>query len=407
MKCLIIDPRLAGISGDMLLSALVDLTGNGDLLYQLTDVLKRRVDYCRDVKLEIFDVNRLGLRAKRVELRVEEDLKGITPGCFKANVERVIDEVDLSSEAINFALKVIDEIIEAEKRVHGELREMHEVASVDTIFDVIGVALLLDKANLLKAVIYALPPALGSGLIETSHGVLPVPAPATLEILRRHQYPYVNAPVSHELTTPTGAALLVSLAKEVVDFYPPMRVLGVGYGAGSRDLTGIPNVLRVVKGEIHGATIERVAVLETNVDDVNGEVIGGLFDKLFNLGALDVMIIPGIGKKNRPTNLIKVIAPLDKYNDIAEALIHELGTLGVRVIEQPRITVERHQEEVEVEVNGRKFKVKVKVSKGFNGKILRVKPEYDDLKRISDELKMPLRRVMELVLSKIGGYDGG
>ena len=135
MKCLIIDPRLAGISGDMLLSALVDLTGNGDLLYQLTDVLKRRVDYCRDVKLEIFDVSRLGLRAKRVELRVEEDLKGITPGCFKANVERVIDEVDLSSEAINFALKVIDEIIEAEKRVHGELgfivkRQMGEVKAL-------------------------------------------------------------------------------------------------------------------------------------------------------------------------------------------------------------------------------------------------------------------------------------
>ncbi|RLF04782.1 MAG: TIGR00299 family protein, partial [Thermoprotei archaeon] len=291
MKALIIDPRLAGISGDMLLASLVDLTKRINDLYRLVEELERKIDYCRKVDLNIYDVDRLGIRAKRVELKIDEDLRGITPSRFKANVKKVLDDAELSDKAKDFVRRVINEILEAEVKVHYELKEMHEVASVDTIFDVIGVALLLDKAGLLNASIYATPPALGSGFIKTNHGILPVPAPVTLEILRKHEYPYFNISVDCELTTPTGAALLVSLASKIVDFYPPMRVRGVGYGAGSSSLAEIPNVLRVIEGDEGHATIERVVVLETSVDDVTGEIMGHLFDKLFELGALDVMII--------------------------------------------------------------------------------------------------------------------
>ncbi|MHC1601034.1 MAG: nickel pincer cofactor biosynthesis protein LarC, partial [Candidatus Nezhaarchaeales archaeon] len=266
MKALIIDPRLAGISGDMLLASLVDLTRRIDDLYQLIEELERRIDYCKKVDLNIYDVDRLGIRAKRVELKIDEDLRGITPSRFKANVENVLSNVDLSGKAKGLVRRVIDEILEAEVKVHYELKEVHEVASIDTIFDVIGVALLLDKTGFLDASIYATPPALGSGFIKTNHGVLPIPAPVTLEILRRYEYPYFNISVDCELTTPTGAALLVSLASKVVDFYPPMRVRGIGYGAGSRSLTEIPNVLRVIEGDEGHATIERVVVLETTVD---------------------------------------------------------------------------------------------------------------------------------------------
>ncbi len=401
MKALIIDPRLAGISGDMLLASLVDLTRRIDDLYQLIEELERRIDYCKKVDLNIYDVDRLGIRAKRVELKIDEDLRGITPSRFKANVENVLSNVDLSGKAKGLVRRVIDEILEAEVKVHYELKEVHEVASIDTIFDVIGVALLLDKTGFLDASIYATPPALGSGFIKTNHGVLPIPAPVTLEILRRYEYPYFNISVDCELTTPTGAALLVSLASKVVDFYPPMRVRGVGYGAGSRSLTEIPNVLRVIEGDEGHATIERVAVLETTVDDVTGEIMGHLFDKLFELGALDVMIIPCIGKKNRPANLIKVIAKIENYDRIVEALINELGTLGVRILEEPRIAVERSQKHVEIEIQGKKFKIAVKESKSPSGKTLRIKPEYEDLKMVAKELNMPLRRVVEIVMKQL------
>ncbi|MHC1628525.1 MAG: nickel pincer cofactor biosynthesis protein LarC [Candidatus Nezhaarchaeales archaeon] len=401
MKALIIDPRLAGISGDMLLASLVDLTRRIDDLYQLIEELERRIDYCKKVDLNIYDVDRLGIRAKRVELKIDEDLRGITPSRFKANVENVLSNVDLSGKAKGLVRRVIDEILEAEVKVHYELKEVHEVASIDTIFDVIGVALLLDKTGFLDASIYATPPALGSGFIKTNHGVLPIPAPVTLEILRRYEYPYFNISVDCELTTPTGAALLVSLASKVVDFYPPMRVRGIGYGAGSRSLTEIPNVLRVIEGDEGHATIERVVVLETTVDDVTGEIMGHLFDKLFELGALDVMIIPCIGKKNRPANLIKVIAKIENYDRIVEALINELGTLGVRILEEPRIAVERSQKHVEIEIQGKKFKIAVKESKSPSGKTLRIKPEYEDLKIVAKELNMPLRRVVEIVMKQL------
>ena len=401
MKALIIDPRLAGISGDMLLASLVDLTKRINDLYRLVEELERKIDYCRKVDLNIYDVDRLGIRAKRVELKIDEDLRGITPSRFKANVKKVLDDAELSDKAKDFVRRVINEILEAEVKVHYELKEMHEVASVDTIFDVIGVALLLDKAGLLNASIYATPPALGSGFIKTNHGILPVPAPVTLEILRKHEYPYFNISVNCELTTPTGAALLVSLASKIVDFYPPMRVRGVGYGAGSSSLAEIPNVLRVIEGDEGHATIERVVVLETSVDDVTGEIMGHLFDKLFELGALDVMIIPCIGKKNRPANLIKVIAKIENYDRIVEALINELGTLGVRILEEPRIAVERSQKHVEIEIQGKKFKIAVKESKSPSGKTLRIKPEYEYLKMVAKELNMPLRRVVEIVMKQL------
>ncbi|MCS7139727.1 MAG: nickel pincer cofactor biosynthesis protein LarC [Candidatus Nezhaarchaeota archaeon] len=401
MKVLLIDPMLAGISGDMLLASLVDLKGEISELYQLAEIIEEKVNYCRRVTLSIRDVSRRGIRAKSVDLKVDEVLSGITPSRFRENVVRVLGAVDISSEARELAMKVVNELLEAEARVHFELEELHEVASVDTIFDVVGVALILDKTGLLKAPVYTTPPAIGSGIIETSHGFLPVPAPATLEIIRKHGFPYSNIKVNRELTTPTGAALLATLTKRVVDFYPPMRVVGVGYGAGLSDLAEIPNLLRVVEGYVQPGILERVVVLETSVDDITGEVLGYLFDRMFELGALDVAVIPGIGKKNRLTNLVKVVARIEDTDKIIEALISELGTLGVRVHEEPRVTVERNLEKVEVEVEGKKFVVTVKEAKRPDGKVLRIKPEYEDLKAIAKELNMPLRRVIEIVTRQL------
>ncbi|MEM0217814.1 MAG: nickel pincer cofactor biosynthesis protein LarC [Candidatus Nezhaarchaeales archaeon] len=401
MKVLIIDPRLAGISGDMLLSALVDMSGETDSLHRLASIIERGVEYCEGVELEIHDVHRRGIRAKRVELKVKERLENITPSKFKYNVEKILGALDLSDEAKSFSRKVVEEICEAEARVHAG-HDLLEVASVDTIFDVVGVALLLDKLELFNSEIYTTPPALGSGFIETCHGVLPVPAPVTLEILRKHNFTYSNISIDQELTTPTGVALLVNLAKKAIDFYPPMKVSRVGYGAGSKDLPLIPNVLRVVLGESSNLkATDSIVVLETTVDDVTGEVLGNVIERLVELGALDVTILQGIGKKGRPVCIVKVLTKLENHAEIAEALIDELGTLGVRVLEVPRIVVERVQKRVEVEVQGRKFEILVKESKAPGNKLLRIKPEYEDLKRISRELGMPLRRVLDIVQKEL------
>lgn len=405
MKALIIDPRLAGISGDMLLSALVDLSGEVDSLYRLVSMIERKVEYCEKIELEIHDVHRRGIRAKIVELRVKERLEGITPTKLKYSIEKVLESLDLSDEAKSFSKRVAEEICEAEVRVHKE-HELLEVASADTIFDIVGVALLLDKLELFDSEIYTTPPALGSGFIESSHGILPVPAPATLEILRRHNFAYSNVPVNHELTTPTGAALLVSLTEKIVDIYPPMKVKGIGYGAGLKDLPLLPNVLRVVLGESSNLKVaDRIVVLETTVDDVTGEILGNAIERLIELGALDVTVLQGVGRKGRPAHVVKVLTRFEKHAELAEALIDELGTLGVRVLEVPRIVVERVQKRVEVEIQGKKFEVIVKESRTPNGKLLRVKPEYEDLKRISRELGMPLRTVLEVIQKKLWKYE--
>jgi len=402
VRVLVLDPRLAGVSGDMLLGALVDLTGDVDCLYDVASAIEERVEYCEGLELNVYDVERRGIRAKRVELIAKESVKGVTPGAFKRNLDGVLEGLGLSEEAKRVAKIVADEICDSEARVHGAAHELFEVASVDTIFDVVGAVALLDRSRLLGSEVYTTPPALGYGVVETAHGLLPVPAPMTLEILRRHGFAYSNLAVEGELTTPTGAALLVNLAKRVVDYYPPMRVEGVGYGAGSRDLGLVPNVLRAVLGEAPSpATAERVVVLETTVDDVTGEVLGHAVERLLELGALDVVVLAGVGKKGRPVHVVRVLSKPERSAELVGALIEELGTLGVRALEASRFAVERLERRLEVEVCGRRFEVAVKESKTLDGRTLRVKPEYEDLKRISKELGIPLRRVSEMVQKEI------
>jgi len=402
VKILVLDPRLAGISGDMLLGALVDLTGDVDRLHEVASAIEERVEHCEGLELKVYDVDRRGIRAKRVELEVRGADRGVTPEAFKHNVDRVLEGLDLSERAKGFVERVVNEICEAEARVHGVGHELLEVASADTIFDVVGTAVLLDKSGLLSSEIYTTPPALGYGVVMTAHGLLPVPAPMTLEILRRHGLAYSNLAIEHELTTPTGAALLANLAERVVDFYPPMRVEGVGYGAGSKDLELVPNVLRAVLGEgLNAVAAERVEVLETTVDDVTGEVLGNAVEKLLELGALEVVVLTGVGKKNRPVHVVRVLSKPEESSELAKALIEELGTLGVRALEASRLAVERFEKRVEVEVCGRRFEVTVKVSRTLDGRVLRVKPEYEDVKRISRELDIPLRRVLEVVQREV------
>ncbi len=399
MKILVIDPRIAGISGDMFLGAIVDLTGVQDPLYRIADAVKDLLDYVNDIKLEIKDVRKRGIRAKQVFMEIDEHFHHVMASDIKENADKLCSKVELSEKATDLVRKTLDELVASEVAVHGfepSKAHFHELASADTLLDIVGTYALMEEAGLLDSEIYAMPPALGGGYLEISHGRLPVPAPAVLEILKRHKFPVSHTPVEAELTTPTGAALLVNLAHRVTSFIPPMTIEGVGYGAATGEFENVPNVLRLIEGSRGELIMDKIVTLETHVDDVSGEVLGHLVGKLMEEGAIDTAIIPMVTKKNRPGHLIKVLAELDNYQHLVNVLMREAGTLGVRIIETPRIVAKRIKKPVPLRIGGKEFRVRVKVSKAPDGSIINMKPEYDDLRSAADQLGISLREVMEL-----------
>jgi len=399
LNVLIIDPRIAGVSGDMFLGAIIDLIGVEDPLYSLADAMTDLLDYVSSIKIEVRDVRKRGIRAKQVFMDIDEHFHHIMASDIKKNAEKLCEIQGLSEKATNLVRKTLDELIESEVAVHGydpSEAHFHELASADTLLDIIGTYALLERSNLLDSEIYAMPPALGSGYIEISHGRLPVPAPAVLEILKRHKFPVSSTPVEAELTTPTGAALLVSLTHEVVNFLPSMTIERVGYGAATGEFENVPNILRLIQGSREELVMDKIVTLETHVDDANGEVLGHMVGKLMDEGAIDVAIIPMITKKNRPGHLIKVLAELSNYQHLIDVLMKESGTLGVRIIETPRIVAKRTKKPVPLIIEGKEFQVRVKISKALDGSIISMKPEYEDLKIAANQLGIPLREVMDL-----------
>ena len=394
MRMLVLDPSIAGASGDMVLSALIDLTGLREVAFEVARAIEARLG-CR-VEVSVDEATRAGVRATRVEVEAE------------GRVDRVVEAglslcraLGMTSRAEGLVERVLRDLVEAEGRVHGGGHELHELASPDTLIDVVGSIAVMERSGLLEAKVYATPPALGGGTVSLGHAQCRGPAPATLELLRAHRASYLQVGVDEELTTPTGAALILNLAEEVVDLYPPMRVARVGYGAGSRELIRVPNVLRAVEGESMGRLGEdRVVVVETNLDDVTGELVGYLIERLVKAGALDVSVLQGVGRKGRPCLVVKALARPGDHLRVVEELMRESGTLGVRVREESRVVAERRVEEVDVELQGARFKVRVKVSWGPRGELLSVKPEHDDVRRVAEELGAPLRKVYEEALRR-------
>jgi len=406
MRVLIIDPRIAGISGDMLLAALIDLYDNQEKIKKLTNIIEEKLPYCKKINVEIIEQTKKSIKAKKIVTKIEEEINGINSSKIREYFIEVCKEMKLSPETMKFTLETIDELIEAERKIHGEKDHihLHELASADTFLDIIGTALILEEIGFFKGniKIYTTPPALGGGYIKMKHGLIAAPAPATLEILAKHKFKCSSTPINEELTTPTGAALLVTLTNNVVDFYPPIKINKIGYGAGSKDFEKIPNVLRIVEGvESNTITRDEIIVLETNLDDITGEIAGYMINKLIEEGALDVTITPSIGKKNRPVYIVRTLTKIEDYHKIAKTLIKETGTLGVRILKTPRIIVKRKIEKVKINLGGREFNIRVKIAYLEEGEILNVKPEYEDLRKIAEELKIPIRRIIREVNAQL------
>lgn len=405
-KILVIDASIAGISGDMFLAALMDLGAKIEILHRLSKVLPRCMDGIQCIEVKITDTMRRGFRAKRVLTKIIEKKKHRYGNELVGAVECVSDKLELSLQAKRFAMNATKTLIEIEAKIHESSPNdvhLHEVGSADTILDIVGSAMALDDLGLYDAQIYALPIALGGGKIRIEHGIVSCPAPATLEILKNKGLYVIGGPVESELTTPTGATILANLAVKPTLFYPLMKVERIGYGAGSRDFDIVPNILRLVVGSLEEElSYEEIVMLETDVDDVTGEILGHLIDRLMSEGAKDVTLIPTYRKKNRPGHLIRVITDNETYLKLVKVIMEETGTLGVRYIRLPRLIVPiRRKIPLSITINGRKFTVEVKVSKDLRGKVIAAKPEYESLRKIAQETKIPLRRIAELVYEKI------
>jgi uncharacterized protein (TIGR00299 family) protein len=404
-RILVIDPNASGIAGDMLLGALLDLGANVERVISAIKFLEDSEFGYQHIDIAINEVQRGMFRATNIDVtstaherRHGSDLIAI--------VEKAAAGIYMSDAARAYASKVIRTIVGVEAELHKTNTEdahLHEVALIDTAAEIIGCAVALDDLHMFEEdnKVYSTPLAVGGGVFKFSHGIVSAPAPATLAILQSKNFPFHGGPIEKELATPTGTSLLVNLA-EPVTFYPAVVPRKVGYGAGTKEYPELPAVLRLTLGEPSetGLARDEIAVLETNLDDVSGEILGYTMDRLLAEGAKDVSIIPVTTKKNRPAQIIKVIADQNDVTHLSEVLIAETGTLGVRVYYCERHIISRELLMVDLSVLGSKETVRVKVSKNTEGKIIRIKPEFEDLKHLAEKTGKPLRELMDLTVSR-------
>jgi len=371
----------SGISGDMTLGALIDVGADPELLKKglaSLDVGGYRIEIGRKTAgyIEATDV-----RVVLEETHHPHDR-------HLAEILEIIRGADLSEEVKRMAEGIFRRLAEAEGKVHGYSPEevhFHEVGAVDAIVDIVGAALCLEILGWPKVVASPMPTF--HGYARGSHGVFPLPAPATAEILRG--VPWRKLDVEGELVTPTGAAIIREIAAEFGPL-PAMRVERIGYGSG-KSVFEIPNALRVMVGqETPQHSPGTVAVVETNIDDLNPQFYEIAMERLFAAGALDVFLTPIQMKKNRPGTLLSVICEPTGTDTIAAIILAETSTLGVRISRWERICLERRWEEVATEFG----KIRIKIGER-NGRAITASPEYEDCKRAAAEHGVPVRLVHE------------
>ena len=401
---LVIDAQVAGISGDMLLSALVNIGANKS---KVIDGSYSTENYLKGSKIQNIAFEKIvkhGIEATRLILNIKEDgheRKGIE---IQDCILLASDKIGLSEKAKSFARESIKSLINAESKIHGEPVEsvhFHEASSMDTVIDVIGSAIALDDLKFFSEEIISTPVAVGGGKLDFSHGTVSNPASAILEIFRGSDIIISGGQTKDELTTPTGASLLVNLADRCSEFYPLMKVKSIGYGAGTKDFDGFSNVLKIVNGEsTHQFQQDTVQILETNIDDVSGEVIGLMIDKLISNGAKDVTVSSAITKKGRLTNLVSVICDSSSVNDLINTLVSETGTLGVRIRTSSRYVVPRILVSVPVVIHDKSFTVRCKIAKDSDV-VKHFKVELEDVKSVSGSLDISFKNALELISSEV------
>jgi pyridinium-3,5-bisthiocarboxylic acid mononucleotide nickel chelatase len=385
----IIDPQNSGISGNMVIGALVDQGLDPE---DVIEVMEYYGSYFGEIKVDITKVNKSGISASFVDVMCNDNapIKYI-------ELIKVLDGIKLHSDVtlntLKFTKRVFKTLAESEATVHGTTIDkvhFHEVGAADAVADIVGAAYSFHKLGMNDKTIYGMPVALGGGRIESKHGLISIPAPATLEILKN--IPVFGGPVNYELTTPTGAALFVNMVNKSTSYYPLLTNRKIGYGAGKMELS-FPNVLRILEGD-GLVESDHVSILETNIDNVTGEVMGHIFKVIMECGARDVSIVPTITKKNRPGHLLRVIAKPIDCDMLSEVIIRETGTLGVRIIPYVhRNKTSRKIIPVLVDIKGKMVEIRIKIGL-IGNEIISIQPEFEDARKVSEESGIPLKDVM-------------
>lgn len=373
----------SGVSGDMLLGALV---GAGLPLDFLQERLKQFG--LQGFTLEAKEVLRKGFKCTKVEVLIGEDHKNRYQ--FQEILQLMETKLSLDDRTKVLAREIFSHLAQAEAAVHG--REIdhvhfHELGDLDSLVDVLGAIIGFHYFGLGK--IYSSPLNLGNGFVNTEHGKIPVPAPVVLELLKGHPVYCTNS--LSELTTPTGAAILATMASEFIPM-PPMKLEKIGLGAGHRDSTKLPNLVRLIIGQsqLQEADQEEVMVLEANIDDMNPEILPHLLDKLLDSGALDAFITPIIMKKGRPAYKLSALAPTGKVELLAEIILQESSTFGLRMYQTRRFVLDREI----VEIKTTYGQIKIKIGR-WKGHIVQATPEFEDCRKLAGELGIPLKLIYQ------------
>jgi pyridinium-3,5-bisthiocarboxylic acid mononucleotide nickel chelatase len=407
-KIAIVDSQNSGISGDMLLASLVCAGANEP---KIIDSIFACQDFLSGSKIRsasFLKTTSHGFSAKAFKLDYTDDRHHRRGMEMYRSLGTCCDSLDLEQRAKVFVLGCLRTVIAAEASIHGEEINhvnLAETSSVDTFADLIGCATAIQDLKLFESRIFSTKVAVGGGTTKFSHGNVPNPTNAILEIFKGRHFILCGGPVTEELTTPTGAALLVNLASETISHYPTFTPLKIGYGAGQKTLDDIPNILRFIIGEqpmVNDAYTETSCLIESAVDDISGEIIGNLIEQL-SAGHIvkDIIAIPGIAKKNRPAHLIRIICDDANLNDVLTILFRETGTIGARFQEIRRIILPRNIVTIPVNICGYDFNVRVKIARGLNAEAMSFKPEFEDVKVIATTTAISVKKVLELVSAQI------
>ena len=373
MKICYLD-AFSGISGDMTVGALIDAGADHGALVNILENLGT------EAKFQVEKVSRRGMAASKFHVKAGE-AKGHR---HLKDILELIDKSAAPGGVKQNAAAVFQRLGEAEAKVHGiplAKVHFHEVGAVDSICDIVGACAGFHLLGV--DAIYSSPLNVGSGTVNTEHGVLPVPAPATAELLTGK--PIYSRGPALELTTPTGAAIAATLAKDFGPL-PPMRISSTGYGAGDKDFPDHANVLRVLIGESTDARESTtVAVLEANIDDSSPQVLGYAMERLLEAGALDVTLEYVLMKKNRPGTLVRVIAKPEDRETLAQLMFAETSTLGLRIYSAERRVQARRI--LEVETPHGQVRIKISADGSFA-------PEYDDCRKLAIASSIPLKQIL-------------
>ncbi len=384
MKVLYFD-CFAGVSGDMAVGAMLALGVPFDALdVDLENIELKKLDIFKKgisaVKFDVFDKN-THQHADHSHHHVE-------------NIEKIISKTNISENAKINALKIFSEIADAESKVHGTSDKkhlhLHEVGELDSIADIISLALCVEYLKPDK--IFFSPINTGEGTVKCAHGILPVPAPATAELLKN--IPVYSDGTKMELTTPTGAAFARVFADEFGS-RPLGKIIKIGYGAGSREIDDKPNVLRAMLIESSENNKNELYQIETQIDDMTAETLAPIFNKLLSAGALDVYLTQILMKKQRPGFLLTVLSDFQNKENLEKIILNETTTFGVRSWKISRVCLDRKIEKFNSSLGT------VKIKTGRLGDILKKMPEFDDCLKIAEKLDLPVREVYNKIISEI------